>query len=213
MKLMVSRTLRSFRCTTPGRPDSRKLLHYDDDKARRDAEIIDAKVPRTAVPLTVSRAVCSDALKATGSGFSWLLRTPPSPEARKLSREELEGVDITRRRASRWLRSSMRSLQGKIEKDAYRPCSTSRAAAGRGIFGGTGCGISNRNRSPALSPTKTVSWRRSKRCSTDLLNNRAYKKKTVIALAVSLVAFSVSAQQPCSYRAFRRCRKPLEQEL
>ena len=39
------------------REDSRDMLHYDDDKARRDVEIIDAKCCRTANRLIVSPAV------------------------------------------------------------------------------------------------------------------------------------------------------------
>ena len=44
MKLMVSQNAPFVPMYNAWREDSRDMLHYDDDKARRDVEIIDAKV-------------------------------------------------------------------------------------------------------------------------------------------------------------------------
>ena len=56
MKLMVSQNAPFVPMYDAWRADSRKMLPYDDDKARRDAEIIDAKVLSTAVRPTPSPA-------------------------------------------------------------------------------------------------------------------------------------------------------------
>ena len=57
MKLMVSQNAPFVPMYNAWREDSRDMLHYDDDKARRDVEIIDARCCRTANRLIVSPAV------------------------------------------------------------------------------------------------------------------------------------------------------------
>lgn len=60
MKLMVAQNAPFVPMHDAWQAASRKLSPYDDDKARRDAEIIDAKVVlEPAVRLTASRAVFS----------------------------------------------------------------------------------------------------------------------------------------------------------
>ncbi len=74
------------------RADSRVMLPYDDDKARRDAEIIDAKVLSNRRPPYGIAGGLYDALKATG-GDVMVATNPQARRARALFRE-LEGVDI-----------------------------------------------------------------------------------------------------------------------
>ena len=68
------------------------MLHYDDDKARRDAEIIDAKVLSNRRPPYSITGGLFDALKATG-GEVFVATNAMARKARKLF-HELEGVDI-----------------------------------------------------------------------------------------------------------------------
>lgn len=92
MKLMVSQNAPFVPMYNAWRVDSREMLPYDDDKARRDVEIIDAKVLSNRRPPYGIRGGLYDALKATGGEV--LVAT--NAQARKAARlfRELEGVDI-----------------------------------------------------------------------------------------------------------------------
>ena len=74
------------------RVDSREMLPYDDDKARRDVEIIDAKVLSNRRPPYGIHGGLYDALKAT-DGEIMVATNAQARKARELFRE-LEGVDI-----------------------------------------------------------------------------------------------------------------------
>ena len=92
MKLMVSQNAPFVPMYDAWRADSRKMLPYDDDKARRDVEIIDAKVLSNRRPPYGLAGGLYDALKATQGDV--LVVT--NAQARKAARlfEELEGIDI-----------------------------------------------------------------------------------------------------------------------
>ena len=92
MKLMVSQNAPFVPMYNAWRVDSREMLPYDDDKARRDVEIIDAKVLSNRRPPYGIRGGLYDALKATGGEV--LVAT--NAQARKAAKlfKELEGVDI-----------------------------------------------------------------------------------------------------------------------
>ena len=92
MKLMVSQNAPFVPMYDAWRADSRAMLPYDDDKARRDAEIIDAKVLSNRKPPYGVMGGLYDALKATG-GDIMVVTNPQERKACKLF-EELEGVDI-----------------------------------------------------------------------------------------------------------------------
>ena len=65
MRLMVSQNAPFVPMFDAWRMDSREMLPYDDDKARRDVEIIDAKVLSNRRPPYGIRGGLYDALKAT----------------------------------------------------------------------------------------------------------------------------------------------------
>ena len=65
MKLMVSQNAPFVPMYNAWREDSRDMLHYDDDKARRDVEIIDAKVLSNRKPPYSIAGGLYDALKVT----------------------------------------------------------------------------------------------------------------------------------------------------
>lgn len=92
MKLMVSQNAPFVPMYDAWRADSRKMLPYDDDKARRDAEIIDAKVLSNRRPPYGLAGGLYDALKAT-DGEIFVSTNAQARKACKLFRE-LEGVDI-----------------------------------------------------------------------------------------------------------------------
>lgn len=92
MKLIVSQNAPFVPMYDAWRADSRVMLPYDDDKARRDAEIIDAKVLSNRRPPYGIAGGLYDALKATGSDVM-VATNPQARRARALFRE-LEGVDI-----------------------------------------------------------------------------------------------------------------------
>ena len=72
----------------PWREDSRDMLHYDDDKACRDVEIIDAKVLPNRKPPSASPGSLRDALKPPREMYRHA-----HANARRLFLE-LEGDDI-----------------------------------------------------------------------------------------------------------------------
>ncbi len=92
MKLMVAQNAPFVPMYDAWRANSRQMLPYDDDKARRDAEIIDAKVLSNRRPPYSLAGGLYDALKATG-GEMLVATNAQARKARQLFRE-LEGVDI-----------------------------------------------------------------------------------------------------------------------
>ena len=116
MKLMVAQNALFVPMYDAWQAASRKLLPYDDDKARRDAEIIDAKVLSNRRPPYSVTGGLFDALKATG-GEVFAATNAMARKARKLF-HELEGVDIYSA-AGVALASLVNAVNaGKIEKDA-----------------------------------------------------------------------------------------------
>lgn len=92
MKLMVSQNAPFVPMFDAWRVDSRAMLPYDADKARRDVEIIDAKVLSNRKPPYGIKGGLYDALKATNGEI--LVAT--NAQARKAAKlfQQLEGVDI-----------------------------------------------------------------------------------------------------------------------
>ena len=116
MKLMVSQNAPFVPMYDAWRADSRKMLPYDDDKARRDAEIIDAKVLSNRRPPYGLAGGLYDALKAT-NGEMFVATNAQARKARKLFKE-LEGGDIYSA-AGVALASLIKAVaDGKVEKDA-----------------------------------------------------------------------------------------------
>ncbi len=92
MKLMVSQNAPFLPMYDAWRADSRALLPYDDDKARHDAEIINAKVLSNRKPPYSLCGGLYDALKATG-GDILVATNLQGAKAAKLFLET-EGIDI-----------------------------------------------------------------------------------------------------------------------
>ena len=116
MKLMVSQNAPFVPMYDAWRADSRQMLPYDDDKARRDAEIIDAKVLSNRRPPYGLAGGLYDALKATG-GDVFVATNAQARKAGKLFRE-LEGVDIYSAAAVATASLIKAVADGKVEKDA-----------------------------------------------------------------------------------------------
>ena len=116
MKLMVSQNAPFVPMYDAWQASSRALLPYDSDKARRDAEIIDAKVLSNRKPPYSLAGGLYDALKAT-DGEMFAVTNAMARKARKLFKE-LEGVDIYSA-AGVALASLVNAVNaGKIAKDA-----------------------------------------------------------------------------------------------
>ena len=116
MKLMVSQNAPFVPMFDAWRADSRDMLPYSADKARRDAAIIDAKVLSNRKPPYGIKGGLYDALKATNGEV--LVAT--NAQARKAAKlfEELEGIDI-HPAAAVATASLIKAVQdGKVEKDA-----------------------------------------------------------------------------------------------
>lgn len=92
MKLMVSQNAPFVPMYDAWRHESREMLPYDAKKARRDAELIDAKVLSNRRPPYSVTGGLYDALKAT-DGNILVATNAQSKRACKLFKE-LEGVDI-----------------------------------------------------------------------------------------------------------------------
>ena len=116
MKLMVSQNAPFVPMYDAWRADSRAMLPYDADKARRDVAIIDAKVLSNRKPPYGIRGGLYDALKATNGEI--LVAT--NAQARKAAKlfEELEGVDIHPAAAVATATLIKAVQDGKVEKDA-----------------------------------------------------------------------------------------------
>lgn len=92
MKLIVSQNAPFVPIFDAWRADSREMLPYDPKKARRDAELIDAKVLSNRRPPYTFAGGLYDALKAT-NGNVVVATNAQARRAAKLFKE-LEGVDI-----------------------------------------------------------------------------------------------------------------------
>ena len=92
MKLIVSQNAPFVPMFDAWRADSRDMLPYDEKRARRDAELIDAKVLSNRKPPYGIAGGLYDALKAT-NGNVMVATNAQSKRACKLFKE-LEGVDI-----------------------------------------------------------------------------------------------------------------------
>ena len=116
MKLIVSQNAPFVPIFDAWRADSREMLPYDPKKARRDAELIDAKVLSNRRPPYTFAGGLYDALKAT-NGDVVVATNAQARRAGKLFKE-LEGVDIHPAPAVA-LASLIKMVEsGSIEKDA-----------------------------------------------------------------------------------------------
>lgn len=116
MKLMVSQNEPFVPMYDAWRADSRDMLPYDDDQARRDVEIIDAKVLSNRKPPYGIRGGLYDALKATGGDI--LTATNDESAAAKKLFLRTEGVDIYSA-AGVALASLIKAVkEGRVERDA-----------------------------------------------------------------------------------------------
>ena len=116
MKLMVSQNAPFVPIYNAYRVDSREMLPYEDGKARRDVEIIDAKVLSNRKPPYGIAGGLYNALKAT-QGEVLVATNAQARKAKELFKE-LEGVDI-HPAAGVALATLIKSVQeGKVAKDA-----------------------------------------------------------------------------------------------
>ena len=116
MKLMVSQNAPFVPMFDAWRADSRELRPYDDDKARRDVEIIDAKVLSNRKPPYGISGGLYDALKAT-EGEVLVATNAQARKAAQLFRE-LEGVDIHPAAAVATASLIKAVAEGKVGKSA-----------------------------------------------------------------------------------------------
>ncbi len=115
-KLMVSQNAPFVPMFDAWRVDSREMLPYDDDKARRDVEIIDAKVLSNRRPPYGIKGGLYDALKATNGEV--LVATNAQARKAKELFKQLEGVDIYSAAGVATATLIKAVKDGKIEKDA-----------------------------------------------------------------------------------------------
>ncbi len=116
MKLMVSQNAPFVPMFDAYRVDSRVMLPYDDDKARRDVEIIDAKVLSNRKPPYGIVGGLYDALKAT-NGEVLVATNAQSRKAKELFKR-LEGVDIYSAAGVATATLIKSVADGKVDKDA-----------------------------------------------------------------------------------------------
>ncbi|MBR2331955.1 MAG: cysteate synthase [Alistipes sp.] len=116
MKLMVSQNAPFVPMYDAWRADSREMLPYSADKARRDVAIIDAKVLSNRKPPYGIKGGLYDALKAT-NGEVLVATNAQGRKAAKLF-EELEGIDIHPAAAIATATLIKAAQDGKVEKDA-----------------------------------------------------------------------------------------------
>jgi len=115
-KLIVSQNAPFVPMYDAWRADSREMLPYDAKKARRDAELIDAKVLSNRKPPYGLAGGLYDALKAT-DGDIMVATNAQSKRACKLFKE-LEGVDIYPAPGVALATLIKKVEAGEIEKDA-----------------------------------------------------------------------------------------------
>ncbi len=116
MKLMVSQNAPFVPMYNAWRVDSRAMLPYDEDRARRDVEIIDAKVLSNRKPPYGIRGGLYDALKATNGEI--LVATNAQARKAKELFKELEGIDIYSAAGVATATLIKAVADGKVEKDA-----------------------------------------------------------------------------------------------
>ena len=116
MKLMVSQNAPFVPMFDAYRADSREMLPYDEYKARRDVEIIDAKVLSNRKPPYGIRGGLYDALKATGGE----IMVATNAQARKAKEMFLrtEGVDIYSAAGVALATLIKAVAEGKVDKKA-----------------------------------------------------------------------------------------------
>ena len=115
MKLMVSQNAPFVPMYDAWRHDSREMLPYDAKKARRDAELIDAKVLSNRKPPYGLAGGLYDALKAT-EGDIMVATNAQSKRACKLFKE-LEGIDIHDAPAVAVASLAQAVREGAVKKD------------------------------------------------------------------------------------------------
>lgn len=116
MKLIVSQNAPFVPIYDAWRADSREMLAYDMKKARRDAELIDAKVLSNRRPPYTFAGGLYDALKAT-NGDVMVATNAQARRARKLFKE-LEDIDIHPAAAVALASLIKMAEAGTIDKDA-----------------------------------------------------------------------------------------------
>ncbi len=116
MKLMVSQNAPFVPMYNAWREDSREMLPYDEDRARRDVEIIDAKVLSNRKPPYGIAGGLYDALKATNGEI--LVATNAQARKAKELFQELEGIEIYSAAGVATATLIKAVADGKIEKDA-----------------------------------------------------------------------------------------------
>ncbi len=116
MKLMVSQNAPFVPMYNAWREDSREMLPYDEDRARRDVEIIDAKVLSNRKPPYGIAGGLYDALKATDGEI--LVATNAQARKAKELFQELEGIDIYSAAGVATATLIKAVADGKIAKDA-----------------------------------------------------------------------------------------------
>ncbi len=116
MKLMVSQNAPFVPMYDAWRIDSREMLPYDEYNARRDVEIIDAKVLSNRRPPYGIAGGLYDALKATNGEI--LVATNAQARKAKALFQRTEGVDIYSASAVATATLIKAVADGKIEKDA-----------------------------------------------------------------------------------------------
>lgn len=116
MKLMVSQNAPFVPMYNAWREDSREMLPYDEDRARRDVEIIDAKVLSNRKPPYGIAGGLYDALKATDGEI--LVATNAQARKAKELFQELEGIDIYSAAGVATATLIKAVADGKIEKQA-----------------------------------------------------------------------------------------------
>lgn len=117
MKLMVSQNAPFLPMFDAFRIDSRELLPYDDNKARKDVEIIDAKVLSNRKPPYSIAGGLYDALKAT-DGTVLYATNQQARNAKKLFLET-EGIDIYSAPAVALATLVKEVKAGNIDPEAY----------------------------------------------------------------------------------------------
>ncbi len=116
MKLMVSQNAPFVPMYNAWRVDSREMLPYDEYNARRDVEIIDAKVLSNRKPPYGIVGGLYDALKATNGEI--LIATNAQARKAKELFKRLEGIDIYSASAVATASLIKAVKEGKVERDA-----------------------------------------------------------------------------------------------
>lgn len=115
-KLIVSQNAPFVPMYDAWRADSREMLPYDAKKARRDAELIDAKVLSNRKPPYGLAGGLYDALKATGGDIMFATNAQSKRACRLF--KELEGIDIYPAPGVALATLIKKVEAGEIEKDA-----------------------------------------------------------------------------------------------